>query len=46
MDLPALVNNKLLESLPDFDEHVIPWLDAADAWCEASMYLREQGDNE
>jgi len=46
MDLSALINNKRLESLRDYDEYVIPWLDAADAWCEISMYLREQGDEE
>src|SRR5262245_42791249 len=43
MDLAALVNSKLLEAERDYDEYVIPWLEAADAWCEASMYLREQG---
>jgi hypothetical protein len=46
MDLDALVNNRLLGSLSDYDEYVVPWLEAADAWCEAAMYLREQGDGE
>jgi hypothetical protein len=41
MDLDALLNNKLLAGLSDYDEHVTPWLDAADAWCESSTYLRE-----
>jgi hypothetical protein len=40
MDLDALVGNKLLESLGEYNEDVIPWLDAADAWCEIAMYLR------
>jgi hypothetical protein len=46
MDLQALVGSKLLESLRDYDEDVIPWLDAADGWCEAAMYLREEGGDE
>jgi hypothetical protein len=41
MDLDALINNKLLAQLSDYDEDVTPWLDAANAWCESSIYLLE-----
>lgn len=39
MDFDALTNNKLLAQLSDHDEYIIPWLEAADAWCESKGYL-------